>query len=90
MAMIDFKTLQDWQKAHPFTLVVYKASQSFPKEETYGLTNQIRRASVSILSNIAEGCGRDSDAEFARFAQIAMVRQVKWNTSCCLHLTCTI
>jgi four helix bundle protein len=72
MAMIDFKTLQVWQKAHRFTLMIYKASQSFPREELYGLTNQIRRASISIPSNIAEGCGRDSDPELARFAQIAM------------------
>jgi len=54
------------------TLGVYKASQSFPRDEIYGLTSQIRRSSVSVPANIAEGCGRDGDAELARFLQIAM------------------
>jgi four helix bundle protein len=51
---------------------VYAATATFPTEERYGLTSQIRRASVSIPANIAEGCGPGSDAEFARFLQIAM------------------
>ena len=59
-------------KAHHVTLGVYKASATFPKDELYGLTNQIRRSSVSVPSNIAEGCGRSGDPEFARFVQIAM------------------
>jgi four helix bundle protein len=54
------------------TLAVYKVTGTFPKDELYGLTSQIRRACASIPANIAEGCGRNSDAELARFLQIAM------------------
>ncbi len=53
-------------------MAVYQATQHFPTEERYGLTSQMRRASASIPTNIAEGCGRDSDAELARFCQIAL------------------
>jgi four helix bundle protein len=67
----DFKELTVWQKAHTFTLGVYRFTKSFPKEETYGLTSQLRRSSVSIAANIAEGCGRRTDADFARFLQNA-------------------
>jgi four helix bundle protein len=68
----DFKQLSVWEKSHRLTHAVYKATTNFPKEELYGLTSQIRRASASIPANIAEGCGRRGDAEFARFCQIAM------------------
>ena len=54
------------------TLAVYKTNFVFPKEERYGLTSQIRRASASIAANLAEGCGRRSDGEMARYVQIAM------------------
>lgn len=70
--MKDFRELKVWRKAHQLALAVYKATATFPREELYGLTSQIRRASVSISSNIAEGCGRGGDAELARFFQIAM------------------
>jgi four helix bundle protein len=70
--MKDFRQLKVWEKAHRLALAIYKASAMFPKEELYGLTSQIRRASMSIPTNIAEGCGRHSDAELARFLQIAM------------------
>ncbi|NEO42457.1 MAG: four helix bundle protein [Moorea sp. SIOASIH] len=70
--MRDFKKLKVWEKAHELTLSVYKATQVFPKEELYGLTSQIRRSSVSIPANIAEGCGRNGKAELARFLHIAM------------------
>lgn len=70
--MKDFRQLKVWEKAHQLALAIYKATASFPKEELYGLTSQIRRASVSIPTNIAEGCGRNTDADFARFVQIAM------------------
>src|SRR5581483_4083666 len=70
--MKDFRQLKVWEKAHQLALGIYKATNKFPKEELYGLTSQIRRASMSIPTNIAEGCGRNTDAEFARFLQIAM------------------
>ncbi len=70
--MKDFRNLQVWEKAHALTLDVYKATVSFPKEELYGLTSQIRRSSASIPTNIAEGCGRSGDAELARFMHISM------------------
>jgi four helix bundle protein len=68
----DFRDLKVWGKAHELTLKVYKVSCAFPKDELYGLTSQIRRASSSIPANISEGCGRGGNAELARFLQIAM------------------
>lgn len=68
----DFKKLKVWQKGHGLALAVYNATTSFPKEEIYGLTSQIRRSCVSICANIAEGCGRDGEAELARFFRIGM------------------
>ena len=70
--MKDFKDLKVWERSHHLTLSVYKATAAFPREELYGLTSQIRRASASIPTNIAEGCGRNSDNELARFLAIAM------------------
>lgn len=70
--MKDFRQLKVWEKSHQLVLAVYKATKEFPKEELYGLTSQIRRASTSIPTNIAEGCGRNTDADFARFLQMAM------------------
>ena len=69
--MKDYKDLKVWEKGHELVLAVYKATASFPKEERYSLTSQLRRACTSIPANIAEGCGRSGDAEFARFIQIA-------------------
>lgn len=70
--MQDFKNLRVWQEAHQLALEIYRVTESMPEQERYGLTNQMRRAVASIPSNIAEGCGRDSDGEFRRFLQIAM------------------
>ncbi len=70
--MKDFRDLKVWNKAHLLTLDIYKATFSFPKDELYGLTSQMRRSASSIPTNIAEGCGRGSDAEFLRFLFIAM------------------
>ncbi len=70
--MQDFKELEVWAKAHQLTLAIYKATATFPKAELYGLTSQLRRASGSIPANIAEGCGRGSNQDFARFLQMAM------------------
>ena len=69
--MKDFKELKVWHKAYDLALNIYEASRSFPREEMYGLTSQLRRAAVSIGANIAEGCGRRSDGELVRFLQIA-------------------
>ena len=69
--MNDFKELKVWKKAHETTLHLYRLTQQFPREELYGLTSQIRRAASSIGANIAEGCGRKSDGEMARFLHIA-------------------
>jgi len=70
--MKDFRQLKVWEKSHQLALAIYQASKEFPKEELYGLTSQIRRASTSIPTSIAEGCGRNTDADFARFLQMAM------------------
>jgi four helix bundle protein len=70
--MKDFRTLKVWEKAHVLTLAVYKVTEKFPKQELYALTNQIQRAAVSIPTNIAEGCGKDSEAELKRYFVIAM------------------
>lgn len=67
--MKSFRNLVVWQKAHALTLSVYRMTRQFPKEELYGLTSQIRRSSSSIAANIAEGCGRKTNADFARFLQ---------------------
>ena len=69
--MEDFKDLKVWVKAYQLTLAVYQSTRAFPRDEVYGLTSQLRRASASIGANIAEGCGRRSDAEMKRFCQIA-------------------
>src|SRR6266545_6431941 len=70
--MKDFHELKVWQKAHQLTLAVYRVTAGFPREELYGLTSQLRRACSSVAANLAEGCGRQGDAEFARFCSIAM------------------
>ena len=70
--MRDFREFKVWQKAHSLTLETYKATANFPRQEVYGLTSQMRRCSSSIPANIAEGCGRNGNAELARFLQIGM------------------
>ncbi len=74
--MKSFKDLAVWEKAHLLALEIYRATKQFPKDDVYGLTSQMRRASVSIATNIAEGCGRNGDAELGRFLQIAMGSEV--------------
>jgi four helix bundle protein len=68
----DFRKLKVWERGHRLTLEVYAATGSFPRDELFGLTSQLRRAAASIPANIAEGCGRNGDAELARFMDIAM------------------
>lgn len=67
-----FQDLLVWQKAHAVALEVYRHTASFPAEERFGLTSQMRRCAVSIPSNIAEGSGRNGDVEFARFMDVAL------------------
>lgn len=71
VSMKDFRTLLVWERSHHLILAIYSATKAFPKEELFGLTSQIRRAGSSIPTNIAEGCGKNSDPDFARFLQIA-------------------
>lgn len=61
-----------WRKAHELTLAIYRVTASFPREELYSLTAQLRRAASSIPANLAEGCGRDTDGEFSRYCSIAL------------------
>ena len=70
--MRNYRDLLVWEKAHKLALCIYKETKEFPAEERFGLTSQLRRAASSIPANLAEGCGRRSDGEMARFIQIAM------------------
>jgi four helix bundle protein len=69
--MGDFRRLSVWKYAHQLALEVHRTSRSFPATERYGLAAQMRRAAVSVVSNIAEGCGRQNDKELAYFLRIA-------------------
>src|SRR5512140_674596 len=69
--MFNFEKLDTWQDAIRFADLVYEVSAQFPTEERFGLTSQMRRAAVSISSNLAEGCSRSSKADYARFVEIA-------------------
>ena len=69
--MRDYKKFLVWEKSHQLTLDVYKNTTSFPKDEIFGLTSQMRRCSISIASNLAEGSGRSSMKDKARFSEIA-------------------
>ena len=70
--MRNFRNLDVWHDGHAFVLRIYEVTKSFPSRERFGLTSQLRRAAVSIPSNIAEGTGRDSDRDFGRFVDIAL------------------
>ena len=70
--MQDFRNLDVWRKAHQLVLDIYRITSEMPKQEMYGLTSQMRRAAVSVPTNIAEGCGRSTDPDFARFLAIAL------------------
>lgn len=69
--MHNFKELKIWQKGRRFVKDIYILTRTFPKEELFVLTSQMRRAAISISSNIAEGSGRGTDKDFARFIDIA-------------------
>ena len=69
--MFSFEKLDVWQKSIDFADLVHKVTRSFPDDERFGLTSQMRRAAVSVSSNIAEGSGRNSDKDFAHFLEQA-------------------
>jgi four helix bundle protein len=69
--MQDFRNLKVWQKAHALTLAIYRGTRDFPSDEKFGITSQLRRSCASIPANIAEGCARGGDVDFARFVNIA-------------------
>lgn len=69
--MKDYRKLVVWEKAHQLVLAIYRNTNKFPKEEQYGLVSQIRRAAVSTPTNIAEGCGKYSQQDFAKYLQNA-------------------
>lgn len=75
-----FKELKVWQKAIELVTNTYLKSQNFPKEEIYGLTAQLRRCAVSITSNIAEGCGRNTDKDFNNFLGISLGSAFEFET----------
>ena len=70
--MKNFRDLQVWHKAHSLTLACYGITSTFPRQEVYGLTSQIRRCAASVAANIAEGCGKRGNGEFYRFLNIAL------------------
>lgn len=70
--MQDYRKLEVWKLSHALTMQIYSLTMDFPSDERYNLTSQIRRSGVPIPSNIAEGCGRSSNAELVRFLYIAM------------------
>ncbi len=70
--MKNFRKLQIWERSHKITLEVYRLTREFPKSESYGLVSQMRRSVSSIPTNIAEGCGRNTEKDFARFLDNAM------------------
>lgn len=70
--MQDFKNLKVWRKSHALTLDVYRSTVSFPAEEKFGLVSQLRKAAVSVESNLAEGTARSGDSEFRRFVYMSL------------------
>jgi len=69
--MRDYRQYQLWQQSHELVRSVYHATERFPKNELYSLTSQVRRAACSIPMNVAEGCGKSTDVDFARFLDIS-------------------
>lgn len=80
--MKNYKKLIVWQKAHENVVDIYKVSKFFPREEQYGLTSQIRRAAMSVPTNIAEGCGKFTENDFAKYLQDAQgsIQEVEYLT----------
>lgn len=70
--MQNYKELRVWQKSHALVVKLYEISREFPQDELFGLTSQLRRSAVSVPANIAEGCGKFSTADLAKYLNIAM------------------
>ncbi len=84
--MNNYKDLLVWQKSIDYTILVYSILKSFPKEEMYSLTSQIKRSLISIPSNIAEGAGRNSKKEFNQFLSIALASSFELETQLIIAL----
>jgi|TARA_R100000306_G_scaffold5273_2_gene7725 four helix bundle protein len=84
MKIFGFEKLKVWQKSRQFSSKIYKTTAKFPKEEKFGLTSQMRRAAISISSNIAEGTGRHSKKDRARFTEIAFGSALELLNQCIL------
>ncbi len=76
--MRNFRNFKIWEEGIAIVTQVYKLSKSLPSEEKYGLRSQICRSAVSIPSNIAEGCSRNSETDFKRFLEIALGSSFEW------------
>ena len=85
--MKDFKELVVWQRSMQLSAKIYELTKLLPKEETYGLISQLRRAAVSVPSNIAEGYGRETTTEYIRFLRIARGSLYEIDTQLCLCIT---
>jgi four helix bundle protein len=77
---MNYKELDAWKESMELVQLVYEITQKFPGDEKFGLVSQLRRASVSVLSNIAEGCSRSSNKEYKRFVEIALVSILELET----------
>jgi four helix bundle protein len=86
--MKDYRKILAWQKSHELVLQIYGLTEKFPKHELFGLTSQLRRAAVSVPTNIAEGYGRTTDVEIARFMDISLgsVNQMEYLLLLCMEL----
>lgn len=86
--MRDFRKYDVWKLAHEIAISIYQITLVFPKEEKYIITSQLRRASLSIPTNISEGCGRSSDADFNRFLHIVLgtAHEVEYLLQFCLDI----
>jgi len=80
-----YEKLIVWQKGYEFVLTVYKATDTYPKHEIYGITSQLRRAAVSVINNIVEGSAKDTNKDFARFLNIS--KGSLWECECLLRLS---